>query len=152
MRENKQQISFHKLLCNYLVYTRRCAHISIPRPFSPLCRTIENENIRSIYPSISPSIFDRGSLYTRIYIPYIFLFQCARSQSRVLSFASFDSTRRIESKERNTGRKSVRFLCTRFSARVENTRKSIEVVVFPVERRVGSFRNVEQSRRPYFPT
>lgn len=32
-------------------------------------------------------------------------------------------------------RSGVRFFLVRFSARVENTRKSIEVVVFPVERR-----------------
>lgn len=103
MRENKQQISFHKLLCNYLVYTRRCAHISIPRPFSPLYRTIENENIRSIYPSISPSIFDRGSLYTRIYIPYIFLFQsylrAIAVESALFCFVRFDSKDRIEGVE-----------------------------------------------------
>lgn len=55
----------------------------------------------------------------------------------VLFLRSFSN--RIESNlvafRRVEKRSGVRFFLVRFSARVENTRKSIEVVVFPVERR-----------------
>lgn len=102
MRENKQQISFHKLLCNYLVYTRRCAHISIPRYTILSAIPYDRERKYSFDLSFYFSFYfrQRIALYSNLYSLYFSLpMRAIAVESALFCFVRFDSKDRIEGVE-----------------------------------------------------
>lgn len=139
-----KQISFHKLLRNYL-YIRGCTYrfcidslhfsswrkCSFGSKFLFLSLFFEHCLFKLRYFSSNPSIPTRyrkkrrGKRRERKVREAVLLLRSFsnRIESNLVAF------RRVEK------RSGVRFFLVRFSGRVENTRKSIEVVVFPVERR-----------------
>lgn len=135
-----KQISFHKLLRNYL-YIRRCPHISILSVYVSRHRHTS-----------ATSLFIFKLRYSHVFLLILrYLRDVERGSEeseeseeseKHETLTPFESNR-IESNrvafrgvESGTRKKRRAYAsCTRFSARVENTRKSIEVVVFPVERR-----------------
>lgn len=104
MRENKQQISFHKLLCNYLVYTRRCAHISIPRYTILSAIPYDRERKYSFDLSFYFSFYfrQRIALYSNLYSLYFSLpIVPARDRSRECSLLL--RSIRLEGSNRRSG-------------------------------------------------